>query len=96
MQQVGIKYYVFRSMSTVFHLFVCRSKTDVLLLQAEGCTCGTLLLTVSDVACLYIIIWTVLIYHVMGWGVSFVCILIVDEPLVSPGAAAARNWIPGL
>jgi hypothetical protein len=54
---------------------------------------GTPLLAMSDVACLCFIVWTVLIYHVMGWGVPFVCILIVDEALVSPGAAA-RNWIP--
>jgi hypothetical protein len=29
-----------------------------------------------------------------GGGVPFVCILIVDEALVSPGAAATGNWIP--
>ena len=57
-------------------------------------TFGALLLTMSDVACLCFTIRTVLIYHVIEWGVPFVCILIVDEALVSPGAAAARNWIP--
>jgi len=66
----------------------------MLLLQAEGRTCGTFLLSMRDVACLCFIIWTVLIHHVMEWGEPFLCILIVDEALVSPGAAAARNWIP--